>query len=260
MSWPGRVYIAGGVKCFDLLSGPYYRDMWCFDLQKLDGWRELPSYPIPQTTTGLFLGWSMAVHNDKAYIFNGRPQLDFFDLVNEKWGSVKTRMKAGEGEWPYDGNQLTDYGMHSINGKLFVFGGNHERAHLGCNILMMLDLETLQWERLSGTSQPTADYSCPGPRRHHISWVDKKQDRVYIMYGVADRPGAKVAQEPHAASEAYAFEDMWSWSIEGKKWRRERIIGNPPSPRSEMAHVYARFFFVLFFFFKRKMSLIYTES
>jgi len=108
---------------------------------------------------------------------------------------------------------------------------------------MKLDLETLQWQLLSGTSQPTADYSCPGPRRQHISWVDKKQNRIYIMYGVADRAGAKVSKEPHGASDPYVFEEMWSWGIETNKWRRERIIGNPPSPRSEMANVYVRNYF-----------------
>ena len=64
----------------------------------------------------------MVAHNSKAYLFNGRPKLDVFDLVNETWGSVKTKMKAGEREWPYDGNQLTDYAMHAIGGKLYVFG------------------------------------------------------------------------------------------------------------------------------------------
>ncbi|RDB24340.1 hypothetical protein Hypma_008408 [Hypsizygus marmoreus] len=31
---------------------------------------------------------------------------------------------------------------------------------------------------------------------------------------------------------------MWSWDIQAEKWRRERLAGNPPCPRTEIACTY----------------------
>ena len=63
----------------------------------------------------------MVVHNSKAHLFTRRPQLDTFDLVTEKWRSVPTKMKSGQGRWPYDGNSLIDYTMQLKDGQLFCF-------------------------------------------------------------------------------------------------------------------------------------------
>jgi len=85
----------------------------------------------------------MVVHKSKAYLFTGRPQLDFFDLLTEKWGSVMTRTKSDQ-SWPYEGYSLVDYTMQLVDGKLFVFGGSHFGSQVGCNVLMTLDLEALE--------------------------------------------------------------------------------------------------------------------
>jgi len=119
-----------------------YRDLFCLDLQKLDVWRELPAYPIPESISGQFIGWTMVVHKSRALLFTGRPQVDFFDLVTENWGSFMTRMKPGE-SWPYDGPSLLHYTAQLVDGQLYVFGGSHFGSWLGCNVLMKLDLETL---------------------------------------------------------------------------------------------------------------------
>jgi hypothetical protein len=232
----GRLYMAGGMRNQNLAQKYFYRDIFCLDLKKLDEWRELPPYPIPESRSGLFLGWTMVAHNSKAYLFTGRPQLDFFDLVTEKWGSVMTKLKGVQNRWPYEGYYVSDYTMQLVDGNLFVFGGTHVGSQVGCNVLMTLDLSTLEWQHLSGTSKPQADYSCPGPRLRSTSWV--VGDRLFIMYGMANRQAALMYNQHHGADIDYPFDDMWSWSIPEKKWRNERLLGNPPCPRCESACVY----------------------
>ena len=101
----------------------HYRDLFCLDLQMLDEWRQLPPYPVPASTSGMFIGWTMLVHNSKAYLFTGRPQVDILDLVAEKWGSIMTKMKNAQDRWPYGGNSLINYTTQLIDGKLYVIGG-----------------------------------------------------------------------------------------------------------------------------------------
>ena len=36
------------------------------------------------------------------------------------------------------------------------------------------------------------------------------------------------------------YADLWSWDIAAKKWTKERINGNPPCGRTEMAVTYVR--------------------
>ncbi|THG96699.1 hypothetical protein EW026_g5175 [Hermanssonia centrifuga] len=40
-----------------------------------------------------------------------------------------------------------------------------------------------------------------------------------------------MANEPLGALSAY--DDMWSWDLKAEKWQRQRIVGNPPCPRTE---------------------------
>jgi hypothetical protein len=118
----------------------------------------------------------------------------------------------------------------------FVFGGSRFGSMLGCNVLMMLDLETKGWQHLSGTSKSQADYSCLGPRVYSTSWMTG--DRLFIMYGMANQRAAKLHHQPHGEDMDYPYDDMWSFSIHEKKWRNERLIGNPPCPRCESACIY----------------------
>jgi hypothetical protein len=232
----GRLYIAGGIRNQNITQKHYYRDLFYLDLDKLDEWHELRPYPIPESISGIFIGWTMVVRNSKAYLFTGRTQLDTFDLVAEKWGSVTTRMKNGQGCWPYEGNSLIDYTMQLLDAKLYVFGGAHFGSQLGCNILMELDLESLEWQYLSGTPMPQADYSCPGPRVNCMSWVTS--DRLFIMYGMANRQAAKLHHQQHGADMDYPYDDMWSFDVHEHKWRKERLLGNLPCPRCESACIY----------------------
>lgn len=233
----------GGEKS---LNGPYHRDFWKLDLDKLDEWQALPPYPISESVTGKFMGWSMAVHEDKAYLFTGRPRVDFFDLITEQWGSFATTFKrsdglAGSDPWPYPNNRLREYTMQMVDGKLYVFGGCHAEAALGSNLFVVLNIESRQWEKLSGTIQPKAGHECPGPRRYTTSWVDQSSGKFMLMYGEADRQSARIAGQPNSGFNGYGYDDFWSWDLQAHKWRRERILGNPPCPRSEMSHTYVCF-------------------
>lgn len=237
--YTGRLYVAGGEANLELL-GNHYRDLWCLDLEKRDGWRELAPYPHSFSSVGRFMGWTMAVHQDKAYLFTGRPQVDYFDLINERWGSVSTTFSSS---WPYPKKQLFDYSMQLVDGCLYVFGGTHDGSNLGCNLFMKLDLKTLKWKALTGSAKPVADASCPGPRRHAMSWVDGEAERIYVGHGDADRMAAQAyGEHPHGADDGYVYEDLWSWGIADGKWRRERMAGNVPSARSEMACTYVSVF------------------
>jgi len=239
----GHLYILGGEK---FLDGPWYREFWMLDLTKLDEWRPLPPYPIPLSVVDNLVGYSMAVHSDdKAYLFTGRRQVEFFDLATRKWGRIMTTYKGDDGRvkpgrWPYPGDRLVDYAMQCVDGRLYVFGGTHADSIIGCNLLLELNLQTKEWRRLSGSITPEADYSCPGPRRHPISWVGKDKTKIFFMYGDADRQGAMVSGEKHGSMHAYAYDDLWSWDIKKGKWNREKLNGNLPCQRSEMSCTYVR--------------------
>jgi hypothetical protein len=213
-------------------GGPWHRDFWCLDLEKLDAWRKLPPYPVPTRVVGNFQGLTMAVHEDKAYLFTGRLEVDFYDLISNRWDSISTTLKRegghrGSATWPYPGHQLSDYAMQLVDGKMYVFGGRNYDIDPACDLFFCLDIAARQWTQLSGTVQPQPDHLRPGPRCHPASWVNKEQDTIFVMYGVA---------EPSHTT--YSYDDVWSWSIPGGCWRRERMTGNPPCSRSEMSYTY----------------------
>ncbi|KAL0961429.1 hypothetical protein HGRIS_006375 [Hohenbuehelia grisea] len=240
--WKGYLYLAGGRK--DSL-GPFYRDLWRLNLKKLGSWTRLPDYPIAMSSSGAFLGWTIIPYNDKAYLFTGRPNVDVFDLVTQQWSSFRTsytptsndRRHGGiEGRWMYPGSQLTDSTQQIVDGKLYVFGGTHGTTNIGCNLFMVLDLQTRQWTRLSGTPMALKpDLSSPGPRKTPSSWVDATNNKIYVFSGECARNGAHLQNEPHGADDGYAFADLWCWYIKEGHWKRERMVGNIPCPRSEVA-------------------------
>ncbi|KAF7967355.1 hypothetical protein HWV62_34631 [Athelia sp. TMB] len=218
----GFFYLAGGEKGLD---GPHYRDFWRLNLSSLDGWEALPAYPTPKSVTGPLFCLSMAVYREKAYLFTGRLSLDVFDLRMGVWSTIPTTFKgrAGIAKWPYPDGKLKEYTMQIVDKTLYVFGGTHGKASLGCNLLLALDLETFQWEHLSGTIEPVANFECPGPRRYITSWVDRGFGRIMIMFGEADRRGAKLGGEPNGGFNGFGYDDLWSWNICAREWRRERI-------------------------------------
>jgi hypothetical protein len=240
----GSAYVFGGEKDLD---GPYFRELWRLDLTKLDKWRAMAPYPIPESVTGKLVGYNMCVSGDgKAYLFTGRSQVDYFDLKTGRWGAIGTKYKAGKGEarWPYPQNRLSNYAMQCVGEKLYVFGGHHVESNVGCNLFLELDLKTREWRRLSGSVIPKkADYDGPGPRNYACMWAGKDKQRIYVMFGDADRQSAMLNSQMHGSRNAYGYDDVWAWDIEKGCWEREKLLGNVPSPRSEMACEYVWFFF-----------------
>ena len=246
LSWPpqGKLYVGGGAY---ETKGPWLRDFWCLDLEKLDQWRQLPSYPVSEKYTGVWLLWRFSIHNNRAYLVTGKAEVDYFDLVTEEWGSVMTTYKrtgadkkAGMHEWVFPAWNILDSTQEVVGDILYLFGGTHGECIIGTNLFMQLDLKTMKWTRLSGTLRPgeIADYSCPGPRKTPSSWVDRDQERMYLIFGECDRSAGISKGDRHAAAHGYAYEDFWSWDIKAKEWRMERLTGNVPCPRSEAACTY----------------------
>ncbi|KAF8804270.1 hypothetical protein BYT27DRAFT_7069042, partial [Phlegmacium glaucopus] len=241
--WEGHLYIAGGRR---ESLGPFYHDMFCLDLNTLDGWKTLPGYPLHPS---VFLGWHMipCPEHKKAYLFTGHPTIDFFDLNTKTWGSLLTKFirndpadrDAGVDAWPYRKGQLADSTQQIFDEKLYVFAGNHGNTFIGCNLFLVLDLRTKEWRRLSGTvmAPKDADLTIPGPRKTPNSWVDTVAKKIYIINGECDRVGAQFTSEllVHYGAPGHPYDDFWSWDIESKKWTRERMVGNTPCPRSEAA-------------------------
>ncbi|KAI0659951.1 hypothetical protein C8Q70DRAFT_105866 [Cubamyces menziesii] len=231
--YKSRLYVCGGQKSGTI---QVYHDMWCLDLVKMNGWRELPKYKER------FLNSQMAVHNGKAYLFRGFETVDYFDLEKERWGSFETRFVDARGrrqKWPYT-KSLTDYTVHIVNGKLYVFGGKYKRP-IGCNFFAVLDIAARTWKHLSGTQDNAPlipQYDEPGARKNHASWVDGKGEKIYLIYGMADRQGAQMFQAEFASSEGFVYDDCWSWDIKAERWQRERVSGNYPCPRAEMSACY----------------------
>ncbi|KAJ7453764.1 hypothetical protein FB451DRAFT_1280750 [Mycena latifolia] len=243
--WNGHFYVSGGRQT---AKGPYLRDLWALDLAKSDAWRRLPDYPVPLERSGMFIGWNMLTHNNAAILFTGRPAVDVFDLKTETWGSFQTTytptaadIAAGvKGGWPYPGGSCMDATQQIVNNTLYVFGGSHSKTRLGCNLFMTLDLTTRRWRRLSGAVHVTedGDYSCPGPRKYASSWVSPDKARIYVLFGNCDRDAAHFHNELHGSDSAFAHTDFWSWDIKQEVWQQERMAGNPPCARTEMAYAY----------------------
>ncbi|KAJ7640081.1 hypothetical protein DFH06DRAFT_1053126 [Mycena polygramma] len=233
----GHLYILGGEKG---ARGPFHRDFWRIDLAALDEWQPLPAYPVPTSVTGHLCGYSMTVHDDCAYLFTGRRDLDVFDLRTQTWATMHTSLAE---PWPYAGDKVIDYALQSARGSLYVFGGAHAGSPIGCTLLMGLDLASRTWTRLSGAATAEkASYAGPGPRTHTCSWVGAgaggEADTIFVMYGEADRHAAQRAKMPYGTDKSHAHEDLWGWDIAARQWTRHRVLGNAPSPRMEMACVY----------------------
>jgi Galactose oxidase, central domain len=204
------------------------------DVENFDKWRELPPYPISNDIAGNFRSLIIVVHEDKAYLFTGRPQVDYFDLISEQWGSIMTTFKRKDGKpgsapWLFPDEELREYTMQLVEGRIYVFGGCSAGFNPSSDLLVMLDIASQQWTKLSGTVKPRPDHFRPGPRSFPVSWVNKRQDTIFVMSGGTDlaRPG-----------DSYNYDDVWSWNIPDRRWRREKMTGNTPCSRTEMACTY----------------------
>ncbi|KAI0312652.1 hypothetical protein OF83DRAFT_1066836 [Amylostereum chailletii] len=235
--WKSRLYVCGGqvddfTRCL--------RDFHYVDLNDLRaGWHKLPDYPRP-FPWGVPVGWRMHVDEstDKAYVFLGFKDVDVFDLKTNTWSRITTSYLS-PGSWPI-ADTLLEFGSVIYKRRIYAFGGTHEGSKLGCNLWLVLDLQTGAWRRLSGRSGPEfdTDFMLPGPRRYPALWADEEHDRIWMMFGDAERPGATLEEQPHGSKYEHIYDDAWSWNVNTESWRRERVSGNSPCPRTEMAVTY----------------------
>ncbi|KZV74314.1 hypothetical protein PENSPDRAFT_601658 [Peniophora sp. CONT] len=236
--WKGRFYVLAGSRA---AAGPWMHDFFYMTLARpQDGWTELPYYPMANTEYMATISQRQMCVDEtagKAYFFTSQKQLDVFDLSANTWSRVHTRI---DGSFPID-RHYGEFAMVIARNRLYVFGGDSPDQVIGSNVFMMCDLETKRWTHYGGDAfrlKPDANW--PGPRKWPSLWVDKDEERVYLIFGDGDRFGATQQGQKGAADLSHLYDDCWSWDITGEKWRRERIPGNAPCPRSEAGLTYNR--------------------
>lgn len=133
---------------------------------------------------------------------------------------------------------MWDHCVTVLDDKLYVFGGDDLNAVVGTNLFMVLDLHSLNWTHLGGTSDVAPIVRYPGLRRIASMWAVPVQKRLYLLYGHAARSKALKQGLPHGVGNDWTLDDMWSYDIVASKWTRERLRGNFPCPRTEMACAY----------------------
>ncbi|KAJ7692453.1 hypothetical protein B0H17DRAFT_541126 [Mycena rosella] len=214
----GKLYVLGG----ETAKEPR-RDFWMLDLANLDGWKELPKFPIPEKFTHNLFGYKMVPDSaGRAFVFMGLEICTaMFDTKRHKWSILQTTFvpDAQAPEWPYNPQHLIEYTAQCVGDRLYVFGGIHKGSIIGTDLFMELNIPTGKWRRLSGTAVPRPGAVGPGPRDHCHSWVGKDKD---------GRPFY-----------SHAYGDLWSWDIKAEQWTQERLRGNVPSPRAEASCTYS---------------------
>ncbi|KZV74271.1 hypothetical protein PENSPDRAFT_215168 [Peniophora sp. CONT] len=241
--WNSCLYVLGGYK--HPADGPFYSDFHYLDLEKLDGWHTLPSFPNKELAQrGLLSYHGMYVNENTLYYFAGFDTLYAFDLVKRKWWDRTVQALPGVkgSRWPTDEALRWFASTYAPRREHFyVFGGKHGDERLGCDLFLVINMRTGQWRQLSGNARAgeiRADYHVPGPRVNAMMWADADEKKIYLLGGEADRSGAFMNKQEHGASISYPYDDFWSWDIEGEFWTRERVSGNPPCPRSEVGYVF----------------------
>lgn len=217
----------------------------------------MPEFPWP-VSSGYedYCGLCFALdkENARAYLFRGNLNVAYFDLRSKQWGRLKTTCS---GTWPYP-RDVRNYAAQVVDDKLYVFGGRTKQSPVGTDLFMALNVKTLkvgavnawvrtgpkafiQWERLSGNnSGDDPSYSRPCLREWAASWVSKDKQKIFFFAGNADRMGAGMFKKKHGGDHSFDYDDLWSWHVAKKVWRRERVVGNCPSKRTEMSYVYVR--------------------
>ncbi|EJD48582.1 hypothetical protein AURDEDRAFT_136196 [Auricularia subglabra TFB-10046 SS5] len=104
---------------------------------------------------------------------------------------------------------------------------------------MALNLSTLRWTHLSGTSAHVPKTFEPNLRTNAALWAVPSERKLFLLYGNAERASAYLTRSPHGCSKDWVYSDFWSFAVDSRTWTRERLRGNFASPRAEMADVYS---------------------
>ena len=219
-----------------------YDQFWRINLAKLDKWQRLED--VPPSLGNHHINYGFAVtSDDKAFYFTGAMWVHYYDLRRQRWEGLITDPSASSIDWPF--LDIDQFSIQCVNDRIYIFGGCHSQAVLGSNFMLEFDPKAKRWAKLSGEYIPqTPDGTQPGPRHSACSWVSKDKKKIYLLYGDANRMAAQMANQVGADRNmrTWSYHDFWSWDISTKKWTREKLVGNVPCPRSEMACVYVRNF------------------
>ncbi|KAJ7802829.1 hypothetical protein B0H14DRAFT_3884360 [Mycena olivaceomarginata] len=178
--------------------------------------RRLPDGPTWRWAHIVFLGWPAAIA--------------VFDTTQCTWEMMKTTFvhDAHMHTWPYHDWRVTEYTAQCVGDRLYIFGGIHGR-------------ERDRHGPSNGAPHPQPQVAAPkrirGPQALCVEpWAAGNAATA----GWSDRPTTEHIQQAHYGPPFYshAYADLWSWNINAEQWRRERLCGNVPSSRSEMACTY----------------------
>lgn len=211
----------------------------CLDL-KTGGskWRQLLDHPRKEEARGeVLLHRTMKVWDDKAWLFIGNGELWAFDLHQEQWLYRSIVPAIPRAKFPYDDCMIDNAMVEIFEGIMYVFGGDDFVSHLGTNVLLAIDLKTMRWEHLTGTNKAAPSPMAPPMRCLAATWMVPAERMLYVLYGVVTRLQAKLHDAPYGNDDRMC-EDMWSFHIDTRQWRRERLRGNPPCARAEMGFTY----------------------
>ncbi|KZW03705.1 hypothetical protein EXIGLDRAFT_634947 [Exidia glandulosa HHB12029] len=236
--WRGTLYVAAGTTNRENPGPVGLQDMWALNLQTRK-WRRLPDVPV--TSLGRKrdepnISGQMRVRDSRVYCFLGKPTIAVFDLVTEEWSIIGTSMQPGV-RWPYhsNGDRLEAFATAILDHNLYVFGGDDAKTFLGTNIFMALDLNTMRWSHISGTTGLVTPLYGIELRTNPAMWAVPSERRLFVMYGAAKRSNAYMGSMEGGASTDFAYTDIWSFHVDNGQWTREKLRGNHPSWRTEMA-------------------------
>lgn len=179
---------------------------------------------------------------DRAYLFTGHPDLLTFNFLTEKWETgTRTWLRDRTLQWwdVFSKEQMGYYTFHTIGDMLVFYGGADEDTVIGRNRLIVLDMKTKLWDVLSGTRNAVADNVNPSPKVDAVCWSIGR--KLYIGYGNANLAAGRMKYHPEGDHDDYSYCDLWSWDFDKKgKWVKEKLRGNFPCHRTEVAHSYNR--------------------
>lgn len=145
----------------DDVSHTRNQDFCCLDLKTMKEWRKLPDTPYSRLSTWRTIknntehgAFNMFVYKSGAFHFVGSKDMLRFDLETEQWSVVRSTCQT---TWPYR-LFLRRASTAIYKDTLYLFGGSTSEHSIGNNVLMKLDLNTMNWTHLTGTAHPHARY------------------------------------------------------------------------------------------------------
>ena len=243
--WRSRIYIAFGAVEDSRrdIGGAWYSILSadrqscnssfcrCFEFKSTREWRRLPQIPhsLLQAQSSVR---KVIIFENQAYFFSGTDVLIRFNLLTETWHSVQTHCDFN---FPHATNRLIEFYVHLYKGKICVFGGSDDEKIFKHRIFMLLNLRTLQWEKLN--EGETNDNGIPILRSGAISWVSSGEDKFFLMYGSPSFHRISNLQ-PRDRMREEKYSDLWSYSFRQRRWTRERLRGNFPCHRNDAICAY----------------------